>query len=904
MSLNRVILTHEHTDFDALASLLAAHLLFPDALPVLPRQLNRNVSSFLSLYGNQFPFRDPQFLSRGRVEQAIVVDTRSVNSVKGMDQKTRFLVIDHHESSDPLPEGWENWEDALGPHSVGANVTLLLERLMLENRELNRQQATLLALGIYEDTGSLLYQSTTHRDLRCAAWLVENGADLERVRHFTHFPMSDAQQELTQKLVDGAEHIQIAGQSLLIVSASSPDFEDELSGIAHRIRELYDPAGLFVVVDLGDRIQVVGRSTTDAVDVGIVARALGGGGHTRAAAALLRDESLESVRQRILEVARQHVKPPTTVQQIMSRGRPQSLPPDMSVGDAMERMRRYGHEGFPILSGEGNEERLVGILTRREADRALNHRMEEEPVRRIMRTGEVTIGADAPIEELHRKMLESGWGQIPVTDSHGEIIGIVTRTDLIKLWSDERPPESQLPDVSRHLLGSLSPIQHGLLRLAGERAAARGYAVYVVGGFVRDLLLDRIESEGVPDIDIVVEGDAIALAHEIASESGGRVVTHGRFGTAKWILEGLDPESDLFADLDQSVARKTIPGHLDFVTARTEFYTEPTVLPTVEQGSIKLDLHRRDFTINTLAVVLTPDRWGDLLDFYSGLADLQDGLVRVLHSLSFIDDPTRILRAVRYEQRFGFEIESRTRQLLCEALPFIERVSEARIRHELERIFQEERPEISLLRLDELGVLQHIHSALKTTPDLSSQFEMLRNRLHANKGLARQVDEPIERLYWGLLLYPLLPSHPAEDESQSLATALEKRLMLRGESRRLVAALQTLKARRTRLLESDLRASEVVALLDSIPISALFLLSILEGSSLLDARLNRYIETWREVRPSIDGTDLRAMGLKPSPLFGHILKGLRAALLDGEIEPGEAERKYVETLIHQSRRSP
>ncbi len=161
-----------------------------------------------------------------------------------------------------------------------------------------------------------------------------------------------------------------------------------------------------------------------------------------------------------------------------------------------------------------------------------------------------------------------------------------------------------------------------------------------------------------------------------------------------------------------SVTQDDLPAHLDFVSARTEFYTAPTVLPTVESGSIKLDLHRRDFTINTLALCLNPDRWGQLLDFYGGLADLRAGLIRALHSLSFVDDPTRILRAVRYEQRFGFQIEPRSLELMADALDLLDSVTAARIRHELERILHEADPERYLKRLDALGVLAHIHPAL------------------------------------------------------------------------------------------------------------------------------------------------------------------------------------------------
>lgn len=907
-----VILTHEHTDFDALASLLGGALLFPGALPVLPRRRNRNVDAFLALYKNQFPFVDPRHVPRGQVELAILVDTRSVNAVKGMDKNTGYLVIDHHSIEEPLPDGWELWQDALGPHTTGANATLLVEKLMHQNVGLTPQQATLLALGIYEDTGSLLYASTTHRDIRCAAWLVEQGARLEVVQRFTHYPMSAAQQQLTQQLTESAEHLTIAGQNIVLAVAEAPDFTDELSALAHKLRELFDPDGVFLIVRLKDRVQVVARSTTDAVNVGEIAEALGGGGHSRAAAALLRDASVADVRQRVIDLAHQLVHPPVTVGQIMSRGRPRVLDENMSVKEAMALMQRYGHEGFPVTRTDAEgKDRLVGILTRREADRSLSHRMGDVPVHKVMRKGDFSIRPQAPVDELHRLMIDSGWGQIPVVDDAGVLSGIVTRTDLIKLWGEERPIAEQIPDVSRELEQALTGPQHRLLWMAGETAAETGQAVYVVGGFVRDLLLGRVNAAGNPgtgnpgsvDMDLVVEGDAIRLVQQMQARCGGRVVTHSRFGTAKWILD--EPEQpltcvELLAGTD-SGAGAALPAHLDFVTARTEFYTAPTVLPTVEQGSIKLDLHRRDFTINTLAIALTPDRWGDLLDFYGGLADLRDGLIRALHSLSFVDDPTRILRAVRYEQRFDFRLEERTEELLLDAVPLLERVTAARIRHELERIFQEAEPEKTILRLQALGVLSQIHPALTADEAFTRRCQALRTALTGGSALAAGVDEAIERLYWGLLIYPALPVIPVEEEETSrLEEALSERLKLRGESQRLMAHLQGLKARLPRLADPDARPSDIAAALDRALPSALLLLSLLEEEPLVQERLRRYVEEWQHVRPSLDGRDLREMGLRPGPLYGKILGRLRAALLDGEIEPGPAERRLAEAMRHEA----
>ena len=897
-----VILTHEHADFDALASLLGAALLFPGALPVLPRTINRNGQAFLALYRSSFPFIEPQRMPRGDVAEAILVDSRTFNAVKGMDEKTRFLLIDHHTHTDPLPDGWRWWEGALGPFNTGANTTLLVEKLLVQGADLTPIQATLLALGIYEDTGGLLYSSTTHRDARCVAWLLEEGAKVEVIHRFTHFPLSPAQQALGDQLIANAEHVQISGQTLVIASAAAPDFQDEVSALAHKLRDLYEADAVFVVVDLGDRVQVVARSRSDGVDVGAIAASLGGGGHNRAAAALVRGGSLADVRARILQKAGVSVRPPLTVGQMMSRGRPQTLPPEMAVGDAAKLMRRYGHEGFPVVRARpGGGEELLGILLRREADRAIDHGLEKRPVEMLMRAGAVTIGPDAPIAELHRLMIESGWGQIPVVNGAGRIIGIVTRTDLIKLWGDEEEGHA-LPDVSRPLADLLSPAQHRLLRLAGEMATEFGHAVYVVGGFARDLLLGRIRSgANGPDMDVVVEGDAIALLEAIQSRCGGRIVTHRRFGTAKWLLD--EPAHPITCpELADEAGH--LPAHLDLVTARTEFYTEPTVLPTVEQGSIKLDLHRRDFTVNTLAIVLTPDRWGDLLDFYGGLADLRQGIVRVLHSLSFVDDPTRIMRAVRYEQRFDFRIETRTLELLTDAVPLVNRVTPARIRHELDRIFQEEAPEKALARLDELGVLAAIHPRLATDGALAGRCVALRARLAAGRPSLAESGEAIERLYWGLLVYGLLPEEAVdesdEDEGASgIVEELTETLKLRGETRRLMLRLSHLKAYREDLADPDLRPSRAVEILDRSPVAARLLFALAEENSTIDAHLARFEAEWQHVRPSITGNELRGLGIRPGPAYGRILRRLRAALLDGEIAGEAEERRLAVELVEQ-----
>lgn len=893
-----IILTHERTDFDALASLLGASLLFPEAIPVLPRQMNRNVRDFLMLYKNHFRFVAPDDAPRGKVRRAILVDTRAANSPKGTQSDTEYIVIDHHtalaqnnlisEARKVLPQAHELWCG-----STGANTTLLVEKLIEHAIDVTPVEATLLALGIYEDTGNLTYASTTSRDAAALAWLLEptHGVNLSEVNEFLHHPVTAEQRQLLQVLMDACEFLEIEGHSVVITMAHAPAFNDELSTLAARLRDFHEPDALFLLVDLGDMVQMVARSTTDAIDVGHIAQALGGGGHSRAAAAHMRDVRLESVRAQVEHLTRTHARVALTVGQIMSGGRPHMLEPDMSIAAADELMRRFGHEGFPVVATDAaGREELVGVLTRREVDKALGHGMGDQTVRRFMRAGHFTVRPGDSITVLRRRMIESNWGQVPVVDGGGVIIGIVTRTDLIKLWDESALPGRRADELAARLRRALTPVQLHLLALVGREVDAMNYDVYVVGGFVRDLMLDVVSQRALNlDVDIVIEGDAIAFARRMQTQYGGRIVEHKRFGTAKWLLSRQDTPvrvDALLAGLE-SADPAELPPHLDFVTARTEFYTAPTALPTVQQSSIKLDLHRRDFTINTLALCLNPDRWGDLLDAWGGLADLRAGAVRVLHSLSFVDDPTRILRAVRYEQRFDFAIEPRTLELLDDALELLDRVTPARIRHELERILQEETPEKAMLRLDELLILHRIHPSLAMTPAMAHHFAELRVRRSAIDADPLLTAEPIERLYLAILAYCL-----SSEESR----ALQARLGLRQETQRILSGVSILHRYLPRISDPATKPSQVVQILDEIEPVCLALFPVLCNDGVALEHVRRYRTEWRQIQPELNGDDLRRMGIPRGVIYRNMLAALRMGRINGELHTRTDEIALIEQM--------
>lgn len=865
-----VILTHENTDFDAIAAQLGAWKLHPNALPVVPRHPNRNVRDFLTLYWDELPFVRLEDLPRRPIEEVILVDTQAISPIKGMGPSTPIRIIDHHPLAQEL-----NGRVQAHIEEVGATTTIFVEQIAGASIPVTPIEATLLLLGIYEDTGNLTYGTTTSRDLRAAAWLLDRGANLTVVNDFMQYPLSPEQRELYNRLVQEAEPYQFAGHTVIISMARAGARVEEVSTLAHKLRDLFDPDALFILVQMNEHIQMVARSSTDDIDVGRIAANFEGGGHGRAAAAVIRGLSLREVRDRLLELLERYVQPATTVGEIMSFG-VHTLDASATVAEAAALMSRLGHEGFPVVENG----RVVGVLTRREIDRAMQLKLGDAPVSLYMTPGAIQVTPESSVEELQRIMMEYGVGQVPVVKD-GRPIGIVTRTDLIKLWSAprRRPPQAQ--DLAQRLSQALPPKLEEILRLAGQLADEMGYSLYVVGGFVRDLLL------GIPnlDLDLVVEGDAIKLARRLAERIGGRVRSHARFGTAKWLPDPNDPE---LKDI----------GTLDFATARVEFYEHPTALPQVERSSIRQDLHRRDFTINTLAICLNGERYGELLDFFGGQSDLRRKLIRVLHSLSFVEDPTRMLRAVRLEQRLGFRIEPRTEQLMRNAQDLLTRTTPERIRHELYLILAEAEPERALRRLDELGLLSRVHPALTVDDWFMEMAGRLRQELkrfsplpehpEGNSRLFHVEKYRPEGLYLALLLY----RSPREDAE----SFLESLRIMRGEAM-LVRQVLALREVLPQLDAPRLKRSEIYALLEPFDEPALFIGYVVQDSWLVRQRIELFLRRLRDIKPLADGRALKELGIKPGPVYRQILERLRAAWMDGEITDAAGERALLERLV-------
>ncbi len=407
--------------------------------------------------------------------------------------------------------------------------------------------------------------------------------------------------------------------------------------------------------------------------------------------------------------------------------------------------------------------------------------------------------------------------------------------------------------IEQYLPGSLLE----LVKDINAQAAGRGERVYLVGGIVRDLLL------GVPslrsgsglrfDLDLVVTGDAVKLARQVAATSRAKLLAHHRFCTAKLRYDSFT---------------------LDLATARKETYDKPGALPTVTPGILKDDLIRRDFSINAMAISLAADDYGELIDPHQGRNDLEDRLIRVLHSGSFSDDATRILRAVRYEQRLDFELEAQTAQLLKQNIPMLDTISGDRIRHELELIFKEEQPEFVIRRLDELGALPRISPFLKGEGWIADKFDR-----------ARRIKKPgqLSSLYFCLLVYP-----SQQEEIEQLLVHLN---VPTGLSRAVRDTLR-LKASLHLLDKSSLKPSEVCYLLQEYDPLAIQANAIASESPVVQRHLQLFLTKLRFVRTSLNGEELKRLGIPAGPEMGKILQALHRARLDGEIKT----RRDEETL--------
>jgi tRNA nucleotidyltransferase (CCA-adding enzyme) len=493
-----------------------------------------------------------------------------------------------------------------------------------------------------------------------------------------------------------------------------------------------------------------------------------------------------------------------------------------------------------------------------------------------MNTDLSLAGPDDELADIQRKIIENSQRLLPVVEN-GAVIGVITRTDLLntlvyqrEAGNQRQPAPTQIQahpktrDIKRMMNERLTPPVLDILKNAGNTAAELEYSAYVVGGFVRDLFLSR----STEDVDIVIEGDGIAFAREFAGRMKARVHYYKKFGTA--VIT--------FAD----------GSKIDVASARLEYYQFPAALPTVEMSSIKLDLFRRDFTINTLAVCLNPDKFGLLVDFFSAQRDIKEKTIRVLHSLSFVEDPTRIFRAVRFEQRFGFTIGKMTEGLIKNAvkMEFFRRLSGHRVFGELRQILEEDDPVPAIERLAEFNLLVSLHEALKIDKKTVAA-------LHATREVVSWYDLLfVDKPYMKWMVYLMVLMRGMD---QPITGNLCDRLELPPRHRELADAGRREADTFLHWIQRNpgIKNSELYQRLFGFRVEQMLYVMSVTDSDTVKKHISRYILTLQHVAPLIKGKDLNEIGIAPGPLYSEILRKILYARLDEKVRTREDELEFA-----------
>jgi tRNA nucleotidyltransferase (CCA-adding enzyme) len=872
-----ILATHINADFDALAAMVAAVRLHPEARLFFPGSREESVRRML----DSGLVEVPQVTSELRRRD---VDPRALTRVILCDvrQRGRIGVVADWLAAHPGIEVWAYdhhpaADDDLAvcgglvDPQAGSTSTLLVEEMERRAVQCSRDEATLLLLGIYEDTGSLTHATTGRRDLAAALWLLDRGGDLAVVRRFLARPLSARHLDILHRMTQRLEVHRVRGHRVGIVEVDLDGYVEELAPLVSRCLEIF---GLPVVFALfaeagSDGLTLIARGELAGFDLGqALAEVAGGGGHATAAAARLKCTTAIEAREQLLDYLR-HALPPA------ARARDLMIAPfhDVSAATTVEeakgRLNAWRLTAAPVVDPERGG-RVLGVVTRTLLDAAIQHGLGSRPVERIAAPELEWVGPDAAAEEVEERMLARRPRFVLVGDPEaGRPLGLITRMQMLRhLHGRLAAFEERLDRRSEQRRGKREKISQLLSRrlpafLAGKvgtiaRVSAEiGVPAYLVGGFVRDLLLERDGRQG-RDLDVVVEGDGIAFARRLAEAVGGRTREHRAFLTAVVI----DPEG----------------FHIDVASARSEHYRAPAALPEVQMSALRQDLFRRDFTINTLAIRLGPDPAPELIDYFGGRNDLKEKTLRVLHSLSFIDDPTRALRAVRLELRLGFHISAETLRLIEVALGegVFDQLSGARLREELAMLLDD--PALALRgidRLDELGILRVLHPGIELS-------EAVRDRLRAVRaaadwfqleGLAAPEVRP-----WRLILMSL-----AADLDQAERERLAQRLLLAGEDRRLLVAFKARLEEARRVLAGEPPPHRAAESLEALAGEELLLL-MAAGDESQRSWVRRFLTELSRCELAVRGADLVAAGVPPGPDVGRALQAARRARLDGLLD--------------------
>ena len=875
----KVIIGHTSADFDCLASMIAAKKIYSDSVVVFPGAIEENVRKFLSLYGNTLNISSLKHIDMDNISEIIIVDTRQKDRIGPFElllnkKNIKIRIYDHHPASD---------NDIVSKNNiikqVGATTTILLQLIIKKKIPITSLESTIFALGIYEDTGSLSFSTTTKEDIDVLGYLFSIGVNLRTVNKFTNTGLNIQQKKLLNQLISSSQEIYFKGISVVFAKSKTKEYIEGLALVTHKLLEILNSDIIFVLVQMKNRVYVVSRSNRANVNVGDVMKSIGGGGHSQAASAVVRKISLSEVEDKIKKTLNNYIKIETIAKDIMTSP-VKSLDVNTTIEEASKIMLRYGHNGFPVM----DKNKLVGIITRQEIYKANHHHYENETIDIYMSENIISVNLDTPILEIQELMIRYDVGRVLVLSKDGKLEGIITRTDLIRSLYGEKDINRESYTIYENNNGHYNLRKENIKNLIqkyfprdileilyyiGKTGDELGYSVFMVGGIVRDLFL------GIPslDLDIVIEENALKFARYFSNKLKGKIRSHQKFKTAVVVLpSGLK---------------------IDFASARREFYEFPAALPKVEFASIKKDLYRRDFTINAMAIQLNEDKFARLLDFFGGKRDLESKKIRILYSLSFTEDPARIIRAIRFEQRYDFTIEQSTEKFLKKAIKegLLSKIRKKRLSEEFFILLHEKKPVKVLKRMDELGVLSGIIPKFSLSDDLVKRLEEVEEILiRWHERFPKEIiNKSMIYIYYLLKLSDIgIKNITKKIELNSKNIKILENII---DEKELIVSI---------LKDKKTLPSKIYYYLKGINNELLFILFLENyNNETIIKRIKDYLDIYKYTSTYITGNDLIKIGMRPNPIYAKILKLILYLQLNGILKNKDDELDFVKKIIEK-----
>jgi tRNA nucleotidyltransferase (CCA-adding enzyme) len=871
------IISHNNLDFDGLSSMAAAKCLYQDALMVLPANQERSVRNFLTLYRHFAQALKEKYVRQETITRIIVLDTQDPDKTGIFkdffyNASVKKIIFDHHPLFFTPPE-MKKYNIELKHSETGANVTQLIERIQRKKIKVSPFLATLLGLGIYDDTGSLTYTSTTQRDLKAAAWLMGRKMSLSFIQDFIRPQLGYEQMKILNRLIDSLEVHKIKGISISFAFDELDSYMGDLAMLAHKIRDLENISVLFLVVKMGSSVHVVARSRAEILNLSRVFATLGGGGHPTAASAVLKTASIKKAFKDICRALEKEAGNPRCAEDIMTSP-VKSINSLCTVSAAKQLMIKYNISGLPVV----DDDRLAGIISRGDIDKAVHHNLSHAPVKAFMTTHVIVVSPKTPVAEVKKLLLTNHIARVPVIDGHNRMTGLISGTDLLRLIHDDLVslPLSDTDDnVNYHLKesGTVStsalkvlPVEKlNFFRTAGKIAEAINMKLFIAGGLVRDIILfykGIIRDPGVfenSDTDFVVQGDGIEFARQLSEKFKGKIKIHHEFQTAAVI----------------------IPGHnyIDIATARFEYYSRPGALPDIEAGSIRNDLQRRDFSINAMAISLNPDTFGRLLDYFEGQNDIDSRNIRILHNLSFIEDPTRVFRAVRFAARYEFRIEPRTLSLIKGAIENYDTgsISHGRLKAELMLVLRETSAGAACRLLDKYNIFSRfwpeINFSLKILSALN-RSSFLIEKWAQSKALKKDDLKP-ENVKLNILF--------SNVNDKNFLVLAQKLILSKKYVDRFLNYKKVLKEIASMDFKQISKESFYYDLFNRLSLDQIVALCSLEND-FLQKKAYKYLTEYSKIVLAVNGTDIIKCGISPGPGVKSILKSLMGWVIDKEIK--------------------